>query len=219
MFNLEFFWPIIGYLLGSIPFGYIITRLSTGKNVLDIGWRKTSGTNVLKNIGIWQGVLTGIFDLLKGYLAVYLAQRFGYSAQTQVLAGVGAVIGHNWSIFLAFAGGRGIGTLVGVLLALSPKILGWAMIPLITMGIIWNLSIGTLLFLIVVILISVRYGQFETAGMLVVLLIIPILVKRLSPIREVFESKRKPTLIRNRLLFDDDISKFDLRIKKLIKRV
>jgi len=219
MFEVEFFWPIIGYLLGSIPFGYLTTRWSTGRNILEVGWRKTSGSNVLKNIGIWQGALTGIFDLLKGYLAVYLAQRLGFSTQTQVLAGVGAVCGHNWSIFLRFAGGRGIGTLIGVLFAFSPRILGWAMIPFIALGIIWNLSIGTIVFLIVLIFIARNFGQFNTVGMLVIFSLIPIFIKRLSPIKEIFRSKEKLNLVRNRLLFDDDISKFDLRIKRILKKI
>lgn len=100
------FYIILGYLLGSIPFGYLITHFSTGKNILEIGWRKTSGSNVFKSVGKWQGFLTGIGDVGKGFLAVWLAQKFGLPIQTQALCGVAAVTGHNWSIFLKFAGGE-----------------------------------------------------------------------------------------------------------------
>ena len=119
MFNSILFLTI-AYLLGSLPFGYLITRFSTGKNILEVGWRKTSGSNVFRNVGFWQGFLTGILDVGKGFLAVWLAQNFNLSPQVQSLCGVAAVTGHNWSCFLKFAGGRGIGTLIGAFLALSP---------------------------------------------------------------------------------------------------
>lgn len=213
----DFFWIIFSYLLGSIPFGYIITRLSTGKNILKIGWRKTSGSNVFKNVGKWQGALTGILDLLKGYLAILFAQKLGLSTEAQVFSGVAAVCGHNWSIFLKFAGGRGIGTLIGAFLALSPKILGLSIIPFVVMGLIWNLSIGTLLFFPTAIWLSFQFNQFETIGFFSFLALLPVLIKRLSPVKEIFQSKKK-NLIRNRLLFDSDLFLFNFRIKKILRK-
>lgn len=215
----EFFWIIFSYILGSIPFGLLITRWSTGRDILKIGWRKTSGSNVFKNVGAWQGALTGIFDLLKGYLSVFFAQKLGLPIEVQIFSGIAAVTGHNWSVFIKFAGGRGIGTLIGAFLALSPKILGFSIISLVAMGLIWNLSIGTLLFLLVSIFISIYFGQFEIIGIFIIFSLFPILIKRLSPIKEIQESKEKSTLIRNRLLFDDDISKFELRIKRIFKKI
>jgi glycerol-3-phosphate acyltransferase PlsY len=219
MFNfLNFFWLIISYLLGSIPFGYLITRFSTGKNVLEIGWRKTSGSNVFRNVGKWQGILTGILDLLKGYFAVLLAKNFGFSSQIQFLSGIAAVLGHNWSIFLKFAGGRGIGTLIGAFLALSPKILSYSIVPFLFLTLIWNSSIGTLFFFPSAIFFSIYFNQFETIGIFTLLVFFPILIKRLSPIKEIFPLKEKKILIRNRLLFDNDQSLFDLKIKKFFKK-
>ena len=215
------FWLIISYFLGSIPFGYLITRFSTGKNVLEIGWRKTSGSNVFRNVGKWQGILTGILDLGKGYLAVFGAQKLGLPIEVLVLSGVAAVIGHNWSIFLKFAGGRGVGTMIGAFLALSPLILGLALIPFILIGIVWNFSIGTLLFFPTAIFLSVfpfPFSDCGVAGIFAFFVLIPILIKRLSPIKEIFPLKEKKILIRNRLLFDDDQALFDLKIKKFFKK-
>lgn len=206
---------IVSYFLGSIPFGYLITYLSTGKNILEIGWRKTSGSNVFKNVGFWQGFLTGILDLGKGSLAVYLARYFGFSIQIQALCGVFAIIGHNWSIFLKFAGGRGIGTFIGALLILAPKILGYSIIPLIVLGIIWNASVGTILFLVLAIVLSNYFGQFNTVGILPLISLLPIFIKRLSPIKEL--SLQKKDIIINRLIFDNDRFPSELRIKKIIK--
>jgi len=211
------FYIILGYLLGSIPFGYLITHFSTGKNILEIGWRKTSGSNVFKSVGKWQGLVTGILDVGKGALAVFLVQSLGQTIQVQALCGVAAVTGHNYSCFLKFAGGRGIGTLIGALLALSPGILGYSITPLILLALIWNASIGTIFFLITAIVLAANFGQLETVGLLPLISLLPIFIKRLSPIKEL--SLEKKELIRNRLIFDDDIPRFDLRIKRIIKRL
>jgi len=212
----SFLWVIFSYFLGSIPFGYLIGRLS-GKNVLEIGWRKTSGSNVFKNVGKWQGVLTGILDASKGYFAIYGAQKLGFSTEIQVFSGVAAVSGHNWSIFLKFAGGRGIGTFIGGFLALSPKILGFSLIPLISLALIWNASIGTLLFLATAIFLSAYWHQIETAGYFTLISLVPILIKRLSPLKEIPRAKNPLILFRNRLLFDNDEALFDLRIERIFK--
>lgn len=211
-------WIIISYLFGSIPFGFLIAK-AYGKNILDIGWRKTSGSNVFKNVGKLAGVLTGLFDVLKGYLAVFGAQRLGFSHSIQVFSGLAAVFGHNWSIFIKFAGGRGIGTLFGCLLAFSSKIAGLSLIPFLLFAIIWNSSIGTLLFLATAIIISPRFGQSDTVGLFTAFSLIPVFIKRLSPIREILESKEKFPLFRNRFLFDNDEALFSLRINRILKRI
>jgi glycerol-3-phosphate acyltransferase PlsY len=75
---MSIFCIILAYLLGSIPFGFLISKFS-GKDILKIGWKKTSGSNVFRNVGKWQGALTGILDVGKGFLAVWLAQKLGLS--------------------------------------------------------------------------------------------------------------------------------------------
>lgn len=210
---------LISYLLGSFPSGYLITRLSTGKNILEIGWKKTSGSNVFKNVGKWQGILTGAFDILKGYLAVRLSQYLGFSGFTQVLCGVAAVTGHNWSIFLKFAGGRGVGTFLGCLLAFSPVILGLSIISPILLAIIWNGSIGTIVFLVLTIIFAFHFNQKNTIGIFSLISLLPIFIKRLSPIEEIKKSEKRIKLARNRLLFDNDELCLDLRIRRILKRL
>ena len=85
--QLSFFWIITSYILGSVPFGYIITKITTNQNILKIGWRKTSGSNVFKNIGKWQGILTGILDVAKGFAAVRIAQFWSLPLFVQILSG------------------------------------------------------------------------------------------------------------------------------------
>jgi len=211
-----FLWIIVSYLLGSFPSGYIFSRLA-GKDILKVGWRKTSGSNVFKNVGKWQGVATGLLDVAKGYLAVDLAQKLGFSSEIQALSGVAAVTGHNWSVFLKLAGGRGIGTFIGAFLALSPKLLGFSVIPLVVLAAVWDAAIGTIFFLLVAISLAWYFNQFETVGFFVSLSLLPIFLKRLSPIEEIKKIQFKLILIRNRLLFDDEKPHFKWRFQKTSK--
>lgn len=213
---LNTFFIIFSYLLGSIPFGYIFSKRS-GKNILKVGWRKTSGSNVFKNVGFWPGVLTGICDVGKGALAVYLAQKLNLPLSYQILAGVAAVTGHNWSVFLRFSGGRGVGTMIGAFLLINPQILGFSLIPLLIFAILWDAAIGTIIFFITGLIISFKTGNVEAAGVFTILCLIPITLKRLSPIREL--SLKSPAKIFNRLIFDDDIPDFNFRIKRIFRKI
>jgi glycerol-3-phosphate acyltransferase PlsY len=221
---LPILYVFIAYLLGSIPSGYIISKFS-GKQILEIGWKKTSGSNVFKNVGKKQGILTALFDIFKGYLAVYFAQKLGMGADIQIFSGLAAVIGHNWSLFLSFSGGRGIGTLGGVLLAFSPQVFLLALIPIAILAIVWNAAIGTILSLGIVVgsyFSSVPFlqeGQAKSACIFTALCLIPVFLKRLSPVGEIFSGQNKLGLIFSRLIFDDNQPSFDFRIVKIIKKL
>jgi glycerol-3-phosphate acyltransferase PlsY len=201
---------IVSYILGSIPFGYLITKISTQKNLLEIGWKKNSGSNVYKNVGKWQGVATFVLDVVKGYFAVYLPISFGLPVEIQVACAILAVIGHNWSIFLGFSGGRGLATLIGVLLIFNPIYLAIVLIPCIIFTIIWTASIGTLLSFLTGIFLSLSISEYALPGIILSIALIPVLIKRLSPIHEL-QGKRE--LIENRLFFDQDTIP-PLRIKR-----
>jgi len=123
---------ILGYILGSIPFGLLVSRLQTGKDVRHYGSGKTGATNVLRTAGRKAAIVSVIGDILKGTLSVFLAGlifgndllvigNFGMGTlMAQVLAALAAIAGHNWSVFLKFKGGRGVATFFGGLLALCP---------------------------------------------------------------------------------------------------
>lgn len=125
---------LLGYLLGSIPFGVLISRRSTKTDITKVGSRRTGATNVLRTAGFKSAVLVGICDVGKGILAVVFARLIfsgEYSAigdsgllwmatSAQVLAALAAVIGHSYSVFLRFNGGRGVATFFGGLIILCP---------------------------------------------------------------------------------------------------
>lgn len=215
---LSIFFVIISYVLGSIPFGYIFTNIFSDKNILEVGWRKTSGSNVFKNIGFMPGLLTAIFDILKGYVAVQISQYFGEPDLVQALCGVAAVTGHNWSLFLKFNGGRGIGTFGGVLLAFNPVLFQISLVLIVSLGLIWNTSIGTILALIATVFYADAFGQADSVGLFGKIVLIPIFLKRLSPIKELIDPEHREKVLFNRIIFDDDVSK-DFRIKKIIKKL
>jgi len=194
------------YLIGSFPSGYLISKKIAKKNILEVGWRKSSGSNVYKNVGRFAGIATSLIDISKGYLAIYLALFLGLGLWGQVLCGLAAVTGHNWSIFLKFAGGRGIGTFGGVLAAFSPWIFIWSVFLFTVSALVWTGSIGTILAFFLSAWLAFDVYKTTAAGWFSLLVMIPVFIKRLSPIKEVAGAKgrEKGRLIKNRLLFDQD---------------
>jgi glycerol-3-phosphate acyltransferase PlsY len=110
---------VIAYLLGSIPFAYIIGKLS-GFDVRKVGDRNVGTFNIFRHAGLGSGVATLVADVGKGALAIVVAKLLSVHELVVFGAGVAAFIGHNWPIFLRFRGGRGLAVIIGVLLALVP---------------------------------------------------------------------------------------------------
>lgn len=125
---------IIGYLLGSIPFGLLISRRARGVDIRQYGSGRTGTTNVLRTAGKKAAALAAFLDVLKGVLSVVFAGLIvggGYLVVgdfslgifvAQVLAALAAIAGHIWPIFLKFHGGRGVATFMGGMIALYPPV-------------------------------------------------------------------------------------------------
>ncbi len=115
---------IVAYLLGSIPFGFLIVRAKEGADVRATGSGGTGATNVSRRAGKWAGVLTLLFDVAKGALAVEFARRFLATNDTSdwwvAAAAVVAIFAHCFPVWLGFRGGKGVATGVGAFLALAP---------------------------------------------------------------------------------------------------
>ena len=110
---------LFAYLMGGIPFGMIVAKLTLGIDIRSIGSGNIGATNVLRVMGWKGGVLVLFLDALKGFVPVLLAQLFFAAPGAAVLAGLAAMLGHTFSPFLRFRGGRGVATGLGVVLALS----------------------------------------------------------------------------------------------------
>ncbi|PYS49164.1 MAG: acyl-phosphate glycerol 3-phosphate acyltransferase [Acidobacteria bacterium] len=131
---------IVSYLLGSIPFGYLIVRAQTGADVREAGSGGTGATNVSRRAGKAAGIITLLLDATKGTLAVVIArfittQDFGVNWWVSA-ASVLAVFGHCFPIWLGFRGGKGVATGVGVFLSLYPLAVACA-------GVIFILAVAT----------------------------------------------------------------------------
>jgi len=117
----------IAYLIGSIPSGYLIVRAKEGGDVRETGSGGTGATNVSRRAGKGAGIFTLIMDVIKGVLAVFLARflsdgLFPSADWTIAVAGVVAVLGHIFPVWLRFRGGKGVATALGVFLVLSPAV-------------------------------------------------------------------------------------------------
>jgi glycerol-3-phosphate acyltransferase PlsY len=114
-------FTLVGYLLGSIPFGLILAKVLGGKDVRQHGSGNIGATNVSRVAGPLVGILTLVLDGAKGATSVYLAARFtNNSARAMMFAGVAASIGHCYPVWLRLKGGKGVATALGVFIALCP---------------------------------------------------------------------------------------------------
>ncbi|MFC1944022.1 glycerol-3-phosphate acyltransferase [Chloroflexota bacterium] len=117
---LGFLLVLGGYILGSIPFAYMVGRIYSGVDIRKIGDRNMGAANTYRQIGPIAGWTTFAADIAKGATAVLIAQTFA-SPNIALLVGFAAVVGHNWPVFVGFRGGRGAATTIGVLLVLLPQ--------------------------------------------------------------------------------------------------
>jgi glycerol-3-phosphate acyltransferase PlsY len=110
---------LIGYLMGSIPFGILVSKVARGIDVRMFGSGKTGTANVIRTAGGRAGAVTMILDLSKASAAVLIAWVIVPNHTAQVVAALAAIMGHIWSVYIKFKGGRGVATYVGSLLAMN----------------------------------------------------------------------------------------------------
>jgi glycerol-3-phosphate acyltransferase PlsY len=120
---------VLGYLLGSIPFGVVLTKLTGGPNLRGIGSGNIGATNVLRTGKKGLAAATLLGDMFKGTVAVLIAYRL-FGIEAALIAGLGAFIGHVFPVWLKFKGGKGVATYIGVLIALA-----WPVAAL--FGLVW----------------------------------------------------------------------------------
>jgi glycerol-3-phosphate acyltransferase PlsY len=147
--------PLFAYLLGSIPFGYLIVRWQKGVDVRSTGSGSTGATNVMRNLGIIGFVTTFILDVGKGILAVLLASHLTSSNPHWIpltgnprwiaCASIAAILGHCFPVWLKFHGGKGVATGVGVFIALAPVQVALVLVIFAIMVAIWRyISLGSI---------------------------------------------------------------------------
>ena len=117
---------LLAYFSGSIPSGVWIGKTFKGIDIRTVGSKNSGATNAYRNLGAVYGIMTLVIDALKGYLPLLVASKMGVSEKYIVVIGLIAILGHSFSCFLNFKGGKGVATSLGVFLFLAPKAIGIA---------------------------------------------------------------------------------------------
>lgn len=154
----------IAYLVGSLPFGFLVARVFKGMDIRTQGSGNIGATNVARTLGAKWGILVFLLDAIKGFLPVWLLPRLLLSAAEfpsmqmhfEVLCGVATVLGHIFPVWLKFRGGKGVATSAGVVLMISP---GAALIAVVVYGVVlWWKRIGSLASLVAACAFSIGHA-------------------------------------------------------------
>jgi len=120
---------IFSYIYGSIPFGLILVRVLKGLDIRKIGSGNIGATNVSRVLGLKLGLMSGVLDISKGFIPVIIGKYLGLSTAELFFAGFLGVVGHDFSIFLSFKGGKGVASTLGFILALNPLVILIEIVP------------------------------------------------------------------------------------------
>ncbi|MCK8827599.1 glycerol-3-phosphate 1-O-acyltransferase PlsY [Natroniella acetigena] len=167
----------ISYLLGSIPFGLLVAKYVKGVDIRDYGSGNIGATNAYRIMGLGMGFVVALLDIGKGLLGITVASSFFPEEPFLILlVGVMAIVGHNWSLFLKFTGGRGVATSVGVLTSLAPGaifvvFIVWALIVAITKYVSLGSIIGAVLIPIMMFLFN-KPTEYVLFGLLIAIFVI-----------------------------------------------
>ena len=189
-----------GYISGSFPPAYITVKLFKNEDIRKIGSGNVGAMNVLRNVDVILGIITGILDFTKGFIPVYLANRYSIIQWIPLLVVVVAVAGHNWSIFLNLTGGKGVATTFGALLALSLNsnfnllVLIPSIIALILSLIFFkDFYIGALLAYLVSPFSFLYFRKSWVEAILILILAIIVIYKIRFDLKRYYEKRRKIT--------------------------
>lgn len=149
---------LVGYLLGSISFSYVFGKRLKKVDIRQHGSGNAGATNTLRVLGVGPAIAVLLLDALKGIVAVLLAFYLAGEGLAPALAGLAAIVGHNWPVFLRFKGGKGVATTIGVLatLVFLPALLA-GIIGILSIVITRFVSLGSLLFLLLTTLITILF--------------------------------------------------------------
>lgn len=142
---------LFSYLLGAVPTGYLIARKTMGIDIRQHGSGNPGAANVYRTVGKWAGVTTFLIDAMKGFIPVMLALHlFPGSYWQAVVCGTIAILGHMWTVYLKFRGGKGVATSAGVFAALLPVPTALAFTAFVICVALWGrISIGSIVACIV----------------------------------------------------------------------
>ncbi len=200
---------IAAYLIGAIPFCYVISKVISGKKLTEIGDKNPGGWNMVFNISRIWGILGIILDVGKGYMVYFFAYNFSNQGNTiffgathnqiiAMLSGVAVVLGHNYSPYLKFKGGKGIAAFFGFLLAIHPLTLfpiaiGMLLGLFIAKNMIWSIGLG-IIFPSIFLIIYEDSIIYLLMALLLIAVMVPKQINRSIPLSLNFKFRKEKTL-------------------------
>ena len=206
---------LVAYLTGAIPIAYLFGRAIKGIDLREHGSANVGASNVYQSVARWAVVPVGLLEIAQGMAGIMLAKLLGQDLDVQVAAGLAAIVGQTWSVFLGFSGGRGIGPSIGFMLGLAPPVLA-AFIVISLIG--WPLrsfplSVGVAISLTPLASLVIDGAGPVAAGCLGMALVVfskRVLTNRIG----LPAGRRWRDVILNRLLFDRDMRDRDAWVRR-----
>jgi acyl phosphate:glycerol-3-phosphate acyltransferase len=200
-------WVVLGYFLGSIPFGYLLVRATGRGDIRFLGSGNIGATNVARTSGWSVGIATLALDVAKGFLAVWLAGHFsGGNIRFMMYAGLAAILGHVFPVWLRFAGGKGVATALGVFLAVCGPATAAAVFLFLLVALFWryvslaSISAAAALPLLIYLLYAPRHAPPTAVSASTLLTAVVVIVKHRDNIERLlagteprFDMSRKKT--------------------------
>ncbi|MGP4078332.1 glycerol-3-phosphate 1-O-acyltransferase PlsY [Pseudalkalibacillus sp. R45] len=154
---------IIGYLIGSISFSYLIAKKIKKIDIRTQGSGNAGATNTLRLLGWGPAITVLLLDASKGIVAVLLSYLVGVEGWIAFIAGLFAIIGHNWPIYYGFKGGKGVATTIGVfaILVFVPALIS-GIVAILTIAITRYVSLGSLIFMFLTPVLTLIFGDYDT---------------------------------------------------------
>jgi glycerol-3-phosphate acyltransferase PlsY len=183
----------VSYFLGSIPTAYLMGWLLRGIDIRTVGSGNVGATNVFRTIGKTAGISTLLIDMAKGLLAMELAFIYCGGDFWPLVAGVAAVAGHSWSVWVNFRGGKGVATSAGVFLALLPGPMGLALLVFaVAFGVARRVSVGSIFAAGTLPLAAFFLGSPPARVILAVVLSVVVIVRHIPNIRRLLRGEEPP---------------------------
>ena len=203
------------YLIGAIPTAYIAGRLLKGIDIREHGSANVGASNVWQSVAKWAVVPVGLLEIAQGMTGILIAKGLDQSVEVQVLAGLAAIAGHNWSLYLHFTGGSGVGLSIGFMLVLSPvALVAFTAVSLLGVA-LRSVPVAVGLALTLTPLAALAVGQSAAIVVGCMAMAAIVLTKRVLTNRiAVPEGLDWRDVLLNRLLFDRDMRDRDAWVRR-----
>ncbi len=205
---LVLFWLAVGYLVGSLPTAYLAGKLIKGIDIREHGSGNVGGANVLSTVSKWAFLPVVLTDAAKSLVPTLVALNTADSGWAAMAAGTGAVVGHCWSVYLAFTGGRGMATALGALLPVFPSALVWILGVHFVAAAFKLAALGDILALVGLPLLALALGQSPPVVATCAAILVLVAAKRLhaNSLPLPTDPSARWNVLRRRLLYDRDVA-------------